>query len=353
MKSLPIPNLRRASARFKIIARFGVWLGLFCVGSTSGLAQGSLTPPGAPAPTMKSLAQIEPRTDVSTLPGGAGFLHHITTSGSYYLTTNLTGVAALSGINIATNNVTLDLNGFTLQGVAGSVNGISVQGATTNITICNGAVSGWGSYGVSALNASSRNLVFEQLNVSASGQSGLFVYYSQVNRCNISTSGGYGIYAYYSEVRDCTVRSNSASGIYADHSLVRGGHVDGNRDNGFYVITSTVSDCLVQNNSRSGIYVDGPGCVITENNCRGNNTGNYASNAGIYIRDSRNRVDGNHVIASGVSGIQVEAAYVNNVVIRNTVDGNGASNFVNPGGNDFGPVGVAATATSPWANISH
>ena len=27
------------------------------------LAQGSLTPPGAPAPTMKSLAQIEPRTD--------------------------------------------------------------------------------------------------------------------------------------------------------------------------------------------------------------------------------------------------------------------------------------------------
>jgi hypothetical protein len=24
-----------------------------------------------------------------------------------------------------------------------------------------------------------------------------------------------------------------------------------------------------------------------------------------------------------------------------------------PAGNDLGPVGVAATATSPWANISH
>jgi len=30
--------------------------------------QGSLTPPGTPAPTMKTLAQIEPRTPISFLP---------------------------------------------------------------------------------------------------------------------------------------------------------------------------------------------------------------------------------------------------------------------------------------------
>jgi hypothetical protein len=29
-------------------------------------AQGSLTPPGAPAATMKTLAQIEPRTPINT-----------------------------------------------------------------------------------------------------------------------------------------------------------------------------------------------------------------------------------------------------------------------------------------------
>jgi hypothetical protein len=34
---------------------------------STAFAQGSLTPPGAPAPTMKTLAQIEPRTPVDAL----------------------------------------------------------------------------------------------------------------------------------------------------------------------------------------------------------------------------------------------------------------------------------------------
>jgi len=41
-------------------------------------AQGPLTPPGAPAPTMKTLAQIETRTPISSAP------FTISQSGSYY-----------------------------------------------------------------------------------------------------------------------------------------------------------------------------------------------------------------------------------------------------------------------------
>ena len=53
--------------------------------------QGSLTPPGAPAPTMKTLSQIEPRIIINAAgtPGDSSNLFNITQPGSYYLTTNI------------------------------------------------------------------------------------------------------------------------------------------------------------------------------------------------------------------------------------------------------------------------
>jgi hypothetical protein len=60
-------------------------LTIFIASATlSALGQGVLTPPGSPAPTMKTLSQVEPRTPISSVP------YTITESGSYDLTTNLT-----------------------------------------------------------------------------------------------------------------------------------------------------------------------------------------------------------------------------------------------------------------------
>src|SRR5947207_1497513 len=78
------------------------------------LAQGALTPPGAPAPTMKTLAQIEPRTPISVLP------FTISTPGSYYFTGNLTATADGVAITVSAENVTIDLNGFTLASGGGA-----------------------------------------------------------------------------------------------------------------------------------------------------------------------------------------------------------------------------------------
>ena len=97
--------------------------------STGTFAQGSLTPPGAPAPTMKTLTQIEPRTAISSIPTT------ITQSGSYYLTGNLSGVAGQNGITIVASDVTLDLNGFTLTGVPSSIDGISFGSNLSNLAL--------------------------------------------------------------------------------------------------------------------------------------------------------------------------------------------------------------------------
>ena len=75
-------------------------------------AQGTLTPPGAPAPTMKSLDQIQARTPISSLP------FTITNSGAYYLTGSLSFASNANAITILANE-TIDLNGFTLFGPVG------------------------------------------------------------------------------------------------------------------------------------------------------------------------------------------------------------------------------------------
>src|ERR1700761_393464 len=77
-------------------------------------SQGSLTPPGPPAMIMKSLDQVEPRTAINSTntPGDADSTYKITQPGSYYLTENLTGTSGKVGIEIAANDVSLDLMGF-------------------------------------------------------------------------------------------------------------------------------------------------------------------------------------------------------------------------------------------------
>ncbi len=86
-------------------------------------AQGSLTPPGAPAPTFRTLSQVEPRTPISSIP------ITLTNGGSYYLTADLKQTNSAAGITLAASDITIDLNGFALIGTNGAGDGITRAGA--------------------------------------------------------------------------------------------------------------------------------------------------------------------------------------------------------------------------------
>ena len=95
-------------------------------------AQGTLTPPSAaPAPSMRSLDQIEPRRPLGTPNQLNTATLVISAPGSYVLQGNVT-VAAGDAIQIRADDVTLNLNGFTIASTAGTAEGCGIRlGGTT------------------------------------------------------------------------------------------------------------------------------------------------------------------------------------------------------------------------------
>lgn len=110
-------------------------------------AQGALTPSTAPAPSMKSLDQIEPRYIVE--PGRYGVTRdaagalHIEDPGSYYLASDLI-VRSGTALIIEASNVTLDLGGFMIksESASGSGMGIEIAQGAINVVIRHGRIVG-------------------------------------------------------------------------------------------------------------------------------------------------------------------------------------------------------------------
>src|SRR5437016_4087567 len=148
---------------------------------------GPINPPAGPVTgTYKTLAEVEPRTAVNATntPGDATSLFKIIQPGSYYLTGNVAGVSSKSGIVIAADNVSVDLMGFALQGVVGSLDGIATDAAHKNLTVRNGAVSGWGQDGIDLMQgAASTGSLIEGVHASGNARGIVVGFASVIRRC--------------------------------------------------------------------------------------------------------------------------------------------------------------------------
>lgn len=116
------------------------WMIAACAGLATSLflAQPAIAgdvnpPPGGIKGTMKPLDQIEPRVSVNSLPGDQSSTHTITQPGLYVFTGDVTGENGKDGLRVDLDalppgdyHVAIDLQGYSLSGVAGAANAIFV-----------------------------------------------------------------------------------------------------------------------------------------------------------------------------------------------------------------------------------
>ncbi|MHC4698638.1 MAG: MopE-related protein [Planctomycetota bacterium] len=285
------------------------------------VSAGDLDPPPGP---IQPTNRVQLNAQAITLP------YTISQPGSYVLTSELIGSSGQGGIIIEADDVTLDLNGFTLLGVAGSLVGIHVTGSHDNIVVINGMVRGWGDDGIDVTSATGGRV--NGITSNANGAVGIGVGPSNVVlNCTAESNGAQGFLSTGSaQFADCAAVSNTGTGIETGAgSLVRNSRA-------------------IQNSGHGILASDGSvvkGCIASSND-----------NAGIGVTGSGNRIQGNHVTGNE-RGIDVDGT--DNIIIKNTAGGN-TTDYDIALGNSFGPVvlvGGVGDITSvggadhPWANF--
>lgn len=268
----------------------------------SGFAQGSLTPPGPPAPTMKTLSQIEPRTPISSLP------ITISASGSYYVTTNLSASTAVDGITITANNVSIDLNGFVLTGFGGANSAVTASSTLFNLAIRNGTIQNWGT-GVNLPGAD--NSLFENLQLYGNTAGAGLIVADNCKVLDCVASGNFsGIIIHDGGiVKDCIASSSSSNGITAGSGAALSGCVA--RSNAAWGIIASnncaIHDSVASYNSLSQVIPSYGGILAADNSsvigcCANNNL--YFINRGTGIQTGNNSLVKNCTASGQYNGIQ-------------------------------------------------
>lgn len=296
---------------------------VFVGGSLS--SAGPLNPPaGVVAPTAKPLVDVEPRIaiNVTNTPGdpptdASPSTFKISQPGSYYLTANLAGEAGKAGIEIAADNVTLDLNGFTVSNAG--TNGITATTANqTNTVIRNGTVQLSAQDGID-LNGSTNARVE---NVTSTFNVGFGIEVGNratVVRCLARANGNHGITASNEcLISDCVSSVNVNAGTNNPRGIVAGFRsvvsrcvVNDNEGNGIVVgIACRVTDCTSSGSSFTGI-VAGQGSVISGCISQSNTTGFSADFGSTYVACTARDNSGSGFSVNG-SSIATDCTALNN-----------------------------------------
>lgn len=376
-------------------------LHVICAAISTAAYAGDLDPPPGPvAPSMKTLDEVEPRTPINqaTAPGDALALHVITVPGSYVLTGDTEVTGGRTGIRIEAENVTIDLNGFTLSAGIGAASGDGINGIGGSFTVVrNGRIVGFPGDGLSL----GFSCVAEGVGVVFCGGTGILTASNaQLRDCLASNNGFRGINAdvnavisgcsangngdigittsFVANISGCVASDNTSNGFTVVSGSIRGCTANDNGEAGFSTNTDTlIESCLATDNASDGIVVQSDalvrGCSVTGNGFYGvrvigtNNTirnnrlsrngfrpGPESDYGGIFVTSftpldpSHNTIDGNACL-SDMRGIVVSTP--GNTVTRNTVRNASVSAYDVAPSNDASPIRASFTGAGPWDNF--
>ncbi|MFG0256404.1 MAG: NosD domain-containing protein [Phycisphaerales bacterium JB043] len=318
---------------------------------------GPLSPPGAPTdPTYKTLTEVEPRIAINATntPGDATDTFIITQPGSYYLTDNLAAEFGKNGIRIAASSVTLDLNGFVLEGAGSAPIGIRTAAFLADVVIENGSVRNFANQGISISTDSGR---LEDLRVLNCGSWGIEIlggaFGAEILRCYVSATGTTasntgGIFVTAdSVVRECVIDRVTGAAIQAQSRC----HIIDNH------ITRPNTNAGLPSTAR-GVYLPNNFDTIVQ----GNKIIGTSSGYGIDVAGFGGNVVDSNTISFAGTGIRVLSS--DNLIVRNVVENAGTafSTAVNNkcyvvaapnAAGIFGSSGGSSFTGDPYANVVH
>jgi hypothetical protein len=325
------------------------------------------------------------RTPIGTLP------YTISSSGSFYLISELTGVSGSHGITVDADDVSIDLAGFGLTGAPGSLDGIHVTGGPrTHLRVSNGWIEGWGGDGVDAqeLDYSS----WRTLRIAGNGAYGLLAGdHALVRECKLDANAGSGLrVGLASVVTHTSSQDNVAYGMRAQGVLFDCSSI-GNGDDGLVLDgAAVVRSCLTRSNDGTGIRTasealileavtsgDGSGiqtgagsfgepCLVAH--CRGSgSTGalvqvgfaNYLFDNTMYgapsseaflLAGDHSRLDSNQANDCNV-GVRTGLSADGNLIVRNSAADCTAANYDIVAGNFPGPSLPLPGPGPSWSNF--
>jgi hypothetical protein len=185
--------------------------------------------------------------DASILAGG-GYPAVIGAPGSYVLTGNLTPPPGADGINVFAPDVTIDLNGFRIDGAGVAADCIDSGFGFPGLTVRNGFVTGC----LTGIAGGTGSKIFQ---VTATGNlfGGIIGFECLIVESTV-TGNGVGVQAERCKVENNIIRNNGGIGLFGPNNVIVHNNIVGNGGGGIATFDgSTIQENVISMNAGFGV----------------------------------------------------------------------------------------------------